>query len=80
MDSVRQPAAQSIVVGLRQSSTTLPKAEAVLKEDYGDGLVIVSRSNSLQLPESWRNHCREVLSRNRRNAPQTATPAPGIDQ
>jgi len=37
----------------------------------GDGLVIISRSDPLQLLESRRNHYgREVLSRNRRNAPQ----------
>jgi len=65
----------SAVIEPRRSSTTLPKAEAAPKKDYGDGLVVVSRSDPL-FPESrWNHHGREVLLRNRRNAPQIATPA-----
>lgn len=53
------------VLELRSGSTVLPKSAP--KEDHGDGLVIVSRSDSLHLPKLLRSHHgREVLSRNRR--------------
>ncbi|GBO17862.1 hypothetical protein AVEN_226466-1 [Araneus ventricosus] len=45
MDCVQHLAALSTVVGQRQSSTTLPRAEAAPKEELGYALVLVSRSD-----------------------------------
>jgi len=54
MDSIRQLAALSTIVGPRRSSTTLPKAEAAPKEDHGNSLMVVSQFDPLQLLESRR--------------------------
>jgi len=60
MDSIRQP-----VQWLNRGEATFPKTEASPKEDHGDDLVVVSRFDPLQFPESRRNHYgREVSSRN----------------
>jgi len=54
MDSIRQLAALSGWTAPKLYNTS--KAETAPKEDHDDGLVIVSRSDPLQLPESRRNH------------------------
>ncbi|GBM49712.1 hypothetical protein AVEN_206212-1 [Araneus ventricosus] len=52
MDCIQQSAALNTMVGPRQSSTILPKAEVAPKEDHGDGLALISRSDTFQLPET----------------------------
>jgi len=63
------------------SAKTLSETKIVLKEDYGDYLVVVNRDNPLQLSKFGRNyHGREALSRNWQNASGTDTFALGVGQ
>jgi len=75
MNSIRQ---LSTVVEPRRNSTTLPKTEAASKKNH-DGLVAVSRSDPLHFLNPDETITADIVT-NRRNAPQTATPAPGVSQ
>ena len=82
MDFIQQLGTTSSVVGLRRSPKELPKAKlAPKKKGHGHCLVLCCRSDSQQLPESWKSHdIWEIYSASRWNAPKAAKPIAGIGQ
>ena len=81
MDFVRQSAMTTSVVGLRRSSSALPKAKLAPKKGCAHCLVVFCLSDPLELSESWWNHyIWEVCSADQWDTLKTAIPATGIGQ